>query len=276
MGHFIASDGAMIAYLDDGRGPPLLFLHGLTANSRFFDAQAVELSKSFRVVRMDFRGHGATAADGLLTVERLGSDVAELLRHLDLTSVIGVGWSLGAMALWTVLLGDEADRFEGAVVIDMTARVPNDETWNLGLLNPERRAPRPDEAWEERCRRIAVAVLADEMQDERTELAETLVREMTACSPDAVAAFSQSLMEQDFRTSLSEIPVPTLIAYGARSQYYAPATSAFLASVLPGSRRVRFEHSGHSLHLEEPEKFNAMLVDFARSLPRAANRQISA
>lgn len=273
---FTASDGTRIAYRDEGRGRPLVCLHGLTANSRLFDAQVAGLADDFRLIRPDFRGHGETPGTGAPTVERLAEDVAELLRHLDIRGAIGVGWSLGAMVLWKVLTGSEAQRFEGAVVIDMTARVANDPDWQLGLLDPERRAPRPDESWEQRCGRIAAAVVAEGLEEERAALIDRMIAEMVTCDPDAVAALGLSLMEQDFRESLARIETPTLIAYGALSQYYAPETSAFLAQALPNGRRICFERSGHSLHLEEPEKFNRMLADFAASLHQARNRKMTA
>ena len=55
---------------------------------------------------------------------------------LGLEGAVGVGWSLGATILWHVLAGPAGRRFAGAVVIDMTARVRNDDGWDLGL-SPE-------------------------------------------------------------------------------------------------------------------------------------------
>lgn len=270
---FTASDGAEIAYRQAGAGRPLLLLHGLTANSRLFDEQVAGLAASFRLIIPDFRGHGQTEGVGELTVERLALDVAELIRHLDLSNAIGVGWSLGAMVLWQVLMGPEAERFDGAVVVDMTARVANDEGWRLGLLDPERRMARPDESWSQRCGRIAQSVVAEGFEEERAPLIERLSEEMAACDPGAVGMLGMSLAEQDFRDTLPKIQTPTLVAYGARSQYYAPETSAFLARTLPNGRCIRFEKSGHSPHLEQPELFNSALCDFAASLPRARQTQ---
>ena len=131
--HFTASDGARIAYRDEGRGRPLLFLHGLMAHSGFFERQR-PLAEDFRLIAIDLRGHGESrGAEGARTVERLADDIAELSEKLDLEGAVGVGWSLGATILWRVLAGAEASRFAGAVVVDMTPRVLNDEDWTLGL-----------------------------------------------------------------------------------------------------------------------------------------------
>ena len=114
-----------------------MLLHGLMAHGGFFRAQDA-LADDFRIIAIDLRGHGASpAANGAApTVERMAADVAELAEALDLEGAIGVGWSLGATVLWHVLAGPAAARFAGAVVVDMTARVRNDDEWDLGL-SPE-------------------------------------------------------------------------------------------------------------------------------------------
>src|ERR1700750_998512 len=91
---FTASDGARIAYRDEGAGTPLVLLHGLMAHGGFFRAQA-DLAADFRVIAIDLRGHGASAKAGERpTVEQLAADVSELAEALDLEGAIGVGWSM--------------------------------------------------------------------------------------------------------------------------------------------------------------------------------------
>jgi pimeloyl-ACP methyl ester carboxylesterase len=74
---------------------------------------------------------------------------------------------------------------------------------------------------------------------------------------------------QDFRDELARIEQPSLIVHGAHSQLYGPDTAAYLAHALPDARAVRFDHSGHAPHLEEPELFNRLVRDFADALPAA-------
>src|SRR6185295_3040075 len=106
------------------------------AHGGFFRDQAA-LASDFRVITIDLRGHGESRTAGARpTVEQLAADVAGLAASLDLQGAIGVGWSLGETVLWHVLAGPAAARFAGAVVVDMTARVRNDEEWDLGL-SPE-------------------------------------------------------------------------------------------------------------------------------------------
>jgi pimeloyl-[acyl-carrier protein] methyl ester esterase len=275
--HFTASDGARIAYRDEGKGRPLVLLHGLMAHSGFFAAQA-SLAREFRLVAIDLRGHGASrAADRSLTVQQLASDVAGIAQELGLEGAIGIGWSLGASVLWHVLGGGQARRFAGAVVIDMTARVMNGSDWHLGL-SPE--------ACEARSAAIAgdfetfaagagQGIFAQPVAEERREAADWASLEFARNDPATIGALWASLVSQDFRALLGRIAHPTLIVHGARSQLYGATTAAHLARVLPNAEALEFAASGHAPHLEEPELFNDTVRKFAARLGRVSESPAS-
>jgi 3-oxoadipate enol-lactonase len=101
---FTASDGVRLGYsIDDFTDPwkkpaTLLLLHAAMGSSRRYYAWVPALSRHYRVVRMDLRGHGTSAvppAHRELTLERLVRDVAELMDHLGGLSPHIVGNSAG-------------------------------------------------------------------------------------------------------------------------------------------------------------------------------------
>lgn len=261
---FVADDGAAIAYRDDGAGRPMLMLHGLNADSRLFDAQADTLGRDARIVRPDFRGHGQSDGGVAPDMARLARDVSALIVRLDLRDIVGIGWSLGAMVLWRLLLGAEAWRFAGAVVIDMTARVTDAPGWTLGLIDEGLRAAPENETIDARGLRIARAVLAETDGDDG--LARRIAPLLAQPDTDAVAAIGASLFEEDFRDALPGIAVPTIVAHGAASRYYSDETATWVANRLPHARVVRFARSGHAPHVEEPAAFNDMVIGFVRDL----------
>ena len=268
LNYFTASDGAQVAFRDEGSGVPLVFLHGLMAHGGFFPGQA-ELSARFRLISPDLRGHGASAQAGQApTVERMAADVTELAERLDLKGAIGIGWSLGATVLWHVLAGAAGDRFAGAVVIDMTARVRNDAQWDLGL-SPEACEAR-SAAIRDDFGSFAVsagqAIFAQPIAAHRRALADWASFEFARNDAEAMAAVWASLIRQDVRALLCNIAHPTLIVHGAQSSLYGEDTADHLVAALPNARSVRFEQSGHAPHLEQPELFNQVLTDFAARL----------
>jgi pimeloyl-ACP methyl ester carboxylesterase len=248
------------------------------AHSGFF-AQQRELASDFRRIAVDLRSHGNSNSNGTPpTVERLASDVTELVEALELEEAVGVGWSLGASVLWHVLGGGAGDHFAGAVVVDMTPRVLNDGEWGLGL---------PVETCE--ARRVAIAddfqsfavaaaqaMFAQPLADGKKELAEWAAGEFARNDPSEIGALWASLVGEDYREALPGIRQPTLVIHGAQSQLYGSGTAEHLVSTLPQARSVRFDRSGHAPHMEEPELFNRLVRDFAASLPRVREPQATA
>jgi pimeloyl-[acyl-carrier protein] methyl ester esterase len=271
---FTASDGARIAYRDEGAGAPLVLLHGLMAHGGFFREQAA-LAAEFRLVTIDLRGHGESRGAPAPTVERIAADVAELTAALDLKDAIGVGWSLGATVLWHVLSGPATARFAGAVVIDMTARVRNDARWDLGL-SPEACAARSlaiRHDYENFAASAGQAIFAQPVAAAHGVLAGWVSNEFARNDAASMAAVWESLVAQDVRELLTTIRHPTLIVHGAHSSLYGADTADHLVDALPQARAIRFERSGHAPHLEEPALFNDTLKKFAGRLSRARAAQ---
>jgi pimeloyl-[acyl-carrier protein] methyl ester esterase len=265
---FTASDGARIVYRDEGHGRPIVLLHGLMAHGGFFDPQA-ELADHFRLIRIDLRGHGGSQGDEHASIERLARDVAELSDALGLQEAIGIGWSLGASVLWRVLTGPASSRFVGAVVIDMSPRVLNDEGWELGLsaehCDARTKAIRHD--FESFAAAAGGAIFAQPEGEARHKLADWAGAEFCRNDPASIAAVWTSLVAEDIRPVLRHIRQPTLVAHGVASHLYGADTADHLVAALPHARAVAFAHSGHSPHLEEPERFNRIVREFAASLP---------
>lgn len=100
-----ASDGLKLAYVEDdftdpwGPREPLILIHAAMGSSRRLYKWIPILSRDFRVVRPDMRGHGATEIPGpdQLSLERLTRDVIELADHLKLDRFHIAGSSAGAI-----------------------------------------------------------------------------------------------------------------------------------------------------------------------------------
>ncbi len=101
---FTTSDGLSLAYyIDDFTNPwrpapTVLMLHAAMGSARRYFGWVPHLSRHYRVVRLDLRGHGNSqvpSASAELTLDRLVGDVVELLDHLGLAAAHIVGNSAG-------------------------------------------------------------------------------------------------------------------------------------------------------------------------------------
>lgn len=266
---------AAMAYADVGTGvgdaPPVLLVHGWAAHGGFFAPQLAALAARHRVIAPDFAGHGASrSADAAPTIAGMADDLAELMVGLGLKNVLAVGWSMGASVLWELLGRGGDSPISGLVIIDMTPRILNDETWRLGLsdgFDAEKSASAITSMqadWAQFSRRVAGNVFGP---DGAPELLTRFARTAFAANDPAVMAQAwDSMTTFDARALVPVIATPTLVTYGARSKLYAPGVSAWLADTAPYAARVAFLRSGHAPHLEEPERFNSLISEFATIL----------
>src|SRR5574341_2430643 len=88
--------GVELAWEDAGQGAPVILLHAFPLNRKMWAPQVEALAGGYRVVTLDFRGHGASgiAAEDS-TMERLAEDVRGVLDELGLQRVVLGGLSMG-------------------------------------------------------------------------------------------------------------------------------------------------------------------------------------
>ena len=121
MNHFQTSDGLRLAYQDEGAGKPVLCLAGLTRNHRDFNDMAPHLPDGIRLIRIDYRGRGASDFDDnhlnyAIPVE--ARDALELLDHLGVDKTAIIGTSRGGL-IAMVLAATVKDRLSGVLLNDI-------------------------------------------------------------------------------------------------------------------------------------------------------------
>jgi len=96
-GTITVKDGTQIFYKDWGTGQPIVFHHGWPLSGDDWDAQMLFfLSKGFRVIAHDRRGHGRSTQTAVGNdMDTYAADVAELMAHLDIRNAIHIGHSTG-------------------------------------------------------------------------------------------------------------------------------------------------------------------------------------
>jgi pimeloyl-ACP methyl ester carboxylesterase len=125
------SNGVRIHYVDEGKGIPVLLLHGQGSSvemqwraTRFFE----KLVPDYRIVALDLRGHGKsgkpheTEAYG----DEMGLDAIRLMDHLGIKKAHVVGYSLGGF-LASILIAKHPDRFISATLGGSGARTAYSE-----------------------------------------------------------------------------------------------------------------------------------------------------
>lgn len=80
--------------------------------------------------------------------------------------------------------------------------------------------------------------------------------------PDGDFDVSGSMINQDYRRKLKDVPAKTLIIAGRYDGVSTPEFAVQYKTYMPAARFEMFEQSAHNPYLEEPKKFYALLEEF--------------
>jgi 2-succinyl-6-hydroxy-2,4-cyclohexadiene-1-carboxylate synthase len=259
-----------------GSGPALLLLHGFTGSGRSWEGGLAEAASDsgFRVIAPDLPGHGGTAwrAGGAgpdepsrAAIERVADDLAELLRVLGHDRAHVVGYSMGARVALRLAISHPAH------VRSLVLEAPS-----AGIEDAAERAARraADDALARALERDGIEsfvnawertpVLAGEARlgpVTRAALREIRLSHDPAGLAASLRAAGQGAMEP-LHGRLAEVTAPTLVVVGADDPVRDRA--AAVAAGVPVARLAVIDGAAHAPHLEAPDAFCRLVLDFLK------------
>ncbi|MBG6205088.1 pimeloyl-ACP methyl ester carboxylesterase [Labrenzia sp. EL_13] len=250
---------------DKGNGRPLVLIHGWSCPGQFFQGQIDCLHSKARCLVPDLPGHGKTGNRLPLTIEAAAEALHAELVTREIFDAVVCGWSMGALVAYAMIERFGADRLSSLVAIDMTPKVLNTADWQNGTLNGLTadlnqvflNAIVAD--WPKLPGRIAGRLFAEGLTSKPSSR-ELARKEIAKADPVLLRPMWASLTAQDFRQLLGEFPVPFHLAAGCRSQLYGPGVHQWHEENVPDFHLHLFERSGHAPHMEEPDRFNELLL----------------
>ena len=256
--HLVTSDGVRLHVLEAGPADPVragktvpvfAFVTGWAMPAAIWRPQLAQLGATRRVAALDPRGQGDSdiPASGF-DIDRRADDVSEFLARYERTVLIG--WSLGALEALHFVRRHGADRLAGLVLVDSSVG--------------EDPAPPPAGDFLEALRRDRRATLARFVREmfrsprSDQELA-TLTDSALRMPLDAsLALFPSSMPREHWRDITRAFRKPLM--YAVTEQFAAQARN--LLRHRPGTRVEIFEAAGHALFVDDPDRFNRLLLAF--------------
>jgi N-formylmaleamate deformylase len=241
-----------------GNKPPLILLHGLMANGRCWTGLARVLEKEYDVIMLDARGHGnSSVPDFGYRYEDHANDVAGLINALRLSAPILLGHSMGGMTA-TVVASLKPNLLRGLVLADPT------------FLSPEvQREVRDSDVADQHRRMLNMSlseVVADTRNRHPNRSVETLELYSRARLQTSMAAFDVlTPPNPDYKMLMSVIDVPSLIVFGDKGVVSSVIVKE-LQLLNPRLQAEQIRDAGHSVHLDQPERFAAVVGSFMRSI----------
>jgi pimeloyl-ACP methyl ester carboxylesterase len=261
-------NGSRVSYIEMGEGPPLVFVHGLAGCWQNWLENIPHFARSHRVIAIDLPGFGdSELPHEEISMPGYGRLVDAFLGEIDVERASIVGNSMGGFIAAEVTVS-HPERVDKLALVS-AAGVMTVRTAELVLA---KRLARFFNAGSARVlarrqslvrRRGLRKLMLNGIVRHPDLLQPELVYEIASGGgkPGFLDAF-KAILDYDFRDRLPEIERPTLIVWG-RNDRIVPVGGAYrYEQLIPGSRRVIFEDTGHVPMIERPALFNRLLEDF--------------
>lgn len=265
MTYFYTNDHTRLYYEDsqNKQGQPMILIHGYGgSHAEFLNQQRAFEALGFRVIVLDIRNHGASARTGKgARISRLGADLADVIRELNLDHVILVGHSMGAAVIWAYLSIYGEARVAQVVTIDQSPKALNTDDWPYGLL---------DDSWDNlslTARNVEHVKMTVKHLPDNVYYAIRTVQAEHPFNYEQNEPLLLNHLVQDWRDVIRTYrDLPQLFVAGGESPLWSSDYAATCQHITDDQAEVAIvPHTGHLPHVEDPETFNTILTSFVNT-----------
>lgn len=248
-------------YREQGRGAPLILMHGMFGSLSNLGNLARALTDNYRVISVDLRNHGDSPHEQRMDLEVMGLDIVELMDQLCIESAALIGHSLGGKVAMQVAMNNP-NRVTCLVVADISP-VDYQEQTNSPVIS-------------------ALEQLSEGVVESRQE-ADALLSEYQIDAPtrafilknlrrSSAGQFELKLNVESIAANYGNKLVlaprgepyagPTLFVKGQNSAYMQDKHRPIIDTLFPQSQLEIIHGVGHWLHAEKPQEFNSLVCGF--------------
>ena len=261
---FLERHRQRIFYKEIGSGPAVLLGHSFLCSGEMWENQVPRLADSFRVVNIDYRGHGrSSTVETSFDVYDLVDDTTAILDELGIEQATWVGLSTGGFTALRAALTVPA-RVRAIVVADASAAAESwypkikyrSLGWGARLVGMRPFVPA-----------VTPIMFGQTTLRENPGLVEEWTPSLLSMDLPSLLRFLEVIVTRDsLLHRLETIQVPTLVMVGAEDRAQPVPRARQIANGIPGARLEIIPKAGHLSALENPEAFNQALLDFLSSL----------
>jgi pimeloyl-ACP methyl ester carboxylesterase len=245
-----------IYYEITGEGEPLLFIHGLGSSTRDWEEQVPFFAKNYQVITVDIRGHGQSdKPKGPYTIPMFASDIAELLKVLQVGPIHVIGISLGGGIAFQLSI-DHPELVKSLVAVNAAVGVPPGFKWKFEFFK----------------RNLVVKLIGMKkmgeilaprlfIKPEQEENRQKLIERWAQNDKKAYLSAFNSLKSFNVIEQLSKINCPTLVL-GSDEDYTPTSAKEKYTVLIPKGELIEIKDARHALPIEKPEEFNETVMKF--------------
>ena len=243
-----------ISYMEKGSGFPLVLIHGLSDDLRFWEPLIPELSKIYRIIALDLRGHGKSEKpEGPYSIKQFSNDIYDLLLKLEIKKAHFVGFSMGGAILQQLAL-QNPEMIGSLVLISSFSCISPYLKDKLMILKKSLIVGGFGDFFDEM---VPLVLTPEFIEEKRIELTEVKNMKIKTQSRDSLISSINACLEFNLEDSTDKIKGPVLIISG-REDILTPINLAQkLYKNLKCSSWVIIEKTGHNILI--PKNITQML-----------------
>lgn len=258
---FYTSDQVELDYDDNGEkeNPVIMILSGIGAYKEYWEKTVDFLVEHhYRVINIDARNQGKSEHTNRgLRISRHAMDLFELQQKLKITNPILMGNSMGASTIFAYISLFGSKKIKGVIDVDQSPKMINDETWNYGFK---------EITWDDFHFELAQPFGKATHRNIDNQLFDKLQRLKSDFPYDTELNFPFLIdhATQDWRSVMAHLQCPLLIVSGGESPYFNPKFANLCETLSSQVTATTINDAGHLVMVEQPDTFNATLLQWLR------------
>lgn len=250
-----------------GEGIPIVLLHGFTGSSTTWHSLIQRKYTGFKFITIDLPGHGLTKGKTVKTMEACCRDLHQLFQELGLNKFFLAGYSMGGRtalsyavkypkSIQGLLLESASPGLQ--IESERKTRIENDR------LLAERIEREGIKAFVNYWENIALFSTQKFLTKEKQEV---IRRERLSHTAEGLANSLQGMgtgAQASEWENLHMLTFPVLLIAGGLDKKFVKLNKR-MQELFPNAALKVCENAGHAVHLEKPQIFNELLVEFAKS-----------
>lgn len=259
--HSLSVAGQDLHVVEQGRGQPLLLVHGFPLDHSMWAGQLDELADSFRLLAPDLPGFGRSAAvAGMITMAQVADQLVAVLDQLHVDQPAAYcGLSMGGYVGWE-FWNRHPDRLSHVIMCDTRAAADTPEV-------ARGREMMAADVEREGAAQVAPTMLpklfAPSTRDAQPAIVAATRAVIDSTAATTIAAYQRGMAERaNFVGRLRQLERPTLFLCGADDVITPAAEMKQMATAVPGAQYVEVAAAGHMAPLEQPTIVNRTIREF--------------
>ena len=275
---FVEVEEGRLYFETYGKGSWMALIHGAWASHEWWRWLMPELSRDYRVLTFDVRGHGnSSPLRGAYSIDGFTKDLDILLKKIGINEVALVGWSMGGIISIQYFL-HYPSKVKALVLIATRGHRPPQMKRRIlfqylqarlslliDLATP-RKYDRATEKFPGEAERVEREVKSMLSSTTPKEVFDWVMEDITNNPRKNYFEVAKSMWGWGAENELGKINVPTLIIVGEKDDRTPPSFSRLIHNKIPNSKLVIVKDAGHCLALEQPQVVNAEIVKFLKGV----------